>query len=96
MLRSQDQHEALQQQRAAQARPAYAAQYRTRAGIEGTLSQGVRAFDLRESRYVGLAKTDVQMMAIATAMNLERCGGMRAGFLPVHSRVTPFAALAHV
>src|SRR3712207_6860995 len=31
--------------------------YARRAGIEGTLSQGVRAFGLRRSRYRGLART---------------------------------------
>jgi transposase len=41
-----------------------------RAGIEGTLSQGVRGFGMRRSRYVGLAKTHLQHIFIATAMNL--------------------------
>ena len=31
--------------------------YARRAGVEGTLSQGVRAFGLRRGRYRGLAKT---------------------------------------
>ena len=31
--------------------------YARRAGIEGTISQGVRAFGLRRSRYPGLANT---------------------------------------
>jgi hypothetical protein len=31
-------------------------QYASRAGIEGTISQGVRSMDLRRSRYIGLAK----------------------------------------
>src|SRR5215471_18865837 len=34
--------------------------YKRRAGVEGTLSQGVRAFGLRRTRYGGLAKTHVQ------------------------------------
>ena len=46
--------------------------YAKRAGIESTLSQGVRAFGLRHSRYRGLAKTHLQQMATAAAMNLER------------------------
>jgi transposase len=37
--------------------PAWKQRYRVRAGIEGTLSQGVRAFGMRKSRYIGLAKT---------------------------------------
>ena len=39
--------------------------YACRAGIEGTLPQGVRAYGLRWSRYRGLAKTHVQHMATA-------------------------------
>ena len=41
------------------------AQYAQRAGIEGTLSQGVRAFGLRRTRYWGVAKTHLQHVAIA-------------------------------
>jgi transposase len=31
-----------------------------RAGIEGTLSEGIRAHGLRRARYIGLAKTHLQ------------------------------------
>ena len=34
--------------------------YQRRAGVEGTLSQGVRAFGLRRCRYLGLAKAHLQ------------------------------------
>jgi transposase len=47
-------------------------QFACRAGIEGTLSQGVRAFDLRRSRYCGLAKTALQHVLTAVALNLIR------------------------
>ena len=46
--------------------------YNPRAGIEGTLSQGARGFGLRRSRYVGLAKTHLQHVFIATATTLWR------------------------
>ncbi len=46
--------------------------YRQRAGIEGTLSQAVRGFSMRRSRYVGLPKTHLQNIFIATAINLYR------------------------
>jgi hypothetical protein len=36
---------------------AFKKQYAHRAGIEGTISLGVRTFDLRRTRYLGLAKT---------------------------------------
>ena len=47
-------------------------EYAARAGIEGTLSQGVRAFDLCQARYHGLAKTHVPHVATAAALNLAR------------------------
>ena len=48
--------------------------YARRAGIEGTISQGVRAFGLRRARYRGLAKTHLQHVATAAAINLDRLG----------------------
>jgi transposase len=47
-------------------------QYAQRAGMEGTLSQGVRAFGLRRSRYRGVQKTHLQHIATAAAMNVDR------------------------
>jgi transposase len=46
--------------------------YAKRAGVEGTVSQGVRAFGLRRTRYRGLAKTHLQHVATAAAINLDR------------------------
>ena len=46
--------------------------YGQRAGIEGTLSQGVRAFGLRQARYRGLAKMHPQNVATAVALNVDR------------------------
>ena len=46
--------------------------YARRAGIEGTISRGVRAFGLRRSRYRGLARTHLQHVATAAATDLER------------------------
>jgi transposase len=40
--------------------------------MEGTISQGVRAFGLRRAKYIGLAKTHLQHVLTATAMNLGR------------------------
>ena len=40
--------------------------------IEGCLSQGVRACRLRRSRYGGLAKTRLQHVATAAALNVVR------------------------
>jgi transposase len=48
--------------------------YRQRAGVEGTISQAVRGPDLRHARYRGLAKTHVQNMLTAMAINITRLG----------------------
>jgi transposase len=70
------------------------AQYARRAGIEGTLSQGVRAFGLRRSRYWGLAKTHVQHVAIAAAVNIDRLVAWLNERPRAMTRISRFAALA--
>ena len=65
-------YKALEQTREAHRSVEGRLRYRRRAGIEGTLSQGVRGFGLRRSRYRGLAKTHLQNVAIGTAINLDR------------------------
>lgn len=56
-LRPQAEHEALHAGRQAQLTQEWKSRYNVRAGIEGTLSQGIRAFGMRRTRYIGLAKT---------------------------------------
>ena len=46
--------------------------YGVRAGIEGCLSQAVRVCGPHRSRYVGLAKTRLQRIATAAALNVVR------------------------
>jgi len=53
----QAQQLALQTRRQAQHTPEFHADYRQRAGIEATHSQGIRGSALRRSRYIGLDKT---------------------------------------
>jgi transposase len=71
-VRPQAQHEAIQAARQRQETDEFKAQYALRAGAESTISQGVRRFDLRRSRYIGLARTQLQQTINATAMNLVR------------------------
>ena len=71
-LRADAPYHALQAARARDSQADWLLLYNQRAGIEGTLSQGVRGFGMRRSRYVGLAKTHLQHVFIATAMNLSR------------------------
>jgi transposase len=68
--------------------------YADRAGIEGTLSQGVRAFDLRRSCYIGLARTHLQHILSAVAINVVRVMAWLTDPHPTKPRVSPFVALA--
>jgi transposase len=74
--------------------PAWNKRYHVRAGIDGTLSQGVRAFGMRRSRYIGLAKTGLQQVCTAAAMNASRVVHWLARTPRAKTRVTRFAALA--
>ena len=71
-IRPKDQYEALQAARARQVTAEFKEDYATRAGIEGTMSQGIRAFEMRRSRYIGLEKTHLQHVLTAAAMNIAR------------------------
>ncbi len=87
-------YEALNAARARMHDPAWKDRYRVRAGVEGTLSQGVRAFGMRRSRYIGLAKTGLQQACTAAAMNASRAVQWLAGTARAKTRITRFAALA--
>jgi transposase len=68
--------------------------YQKRAGVEGTISQGVRVAGLRRARYAGLAKTHLQQLATAAALNLQRVGAWLLEVPRAITRRTAFAALA--
>jgi transposase len=93
-LRPEPLHRAIQAARRRQATPAFKAQYAARAGIEGTLSQGVRAFELRQARYRGLAKTHMQHVATAVAINIARVFAWLQEVPRAPTRQSRFAALA--
>jgi transposase len=89
-----EEYQALNAARARMTDPAWVERYHRRAGIEGTLSQGVRAFGMRRSRYIGLAKTGLQQACTAVAMNVSRVVHWLDGLPRAKTRVTRFAALA--
>jgi transposase len=93
-LRPRAEHEAVQAARQRQTTPAFRDEYARRAGVEGTLAQAVQRADLRRSRYVGVAKTHLQHLATAAAVNLIRLGAGLAGVPIVTTRRSAFAALA--
>jgi len=73
-VRPQAQHVALQVARDRMNTAEFQATYALRAGVESSLSQGTRRFDLRHSRYIGQARTHLQELLVAVAMNLTRIG----------------------
>ena len=87
-------YEALNAARARMHDPAWKKRYHVRAGVEGTLSQAVRAFGMRRSRYIGLAKTGLQQVCTAAAMNVARMVRWLDGAPRAKTRVTRFATLA--
>ena len=93
-LQSREQYEALKAARLLQKSEAGRKLYNKRAGIEGTISQGVRAFGLRQTRYRGEAKTHLQHIATAAAINLDRIVAWLDDIPRALTRTSRFAALA--
>ncbi|MEL6263617.1 MAG: IS1182 family transposase [Cyanobacteria bacterium J06626_6] len=89
----QPQYEALQQARAVHSSVEGKERYKRRAGIEGTLSQGVRGFGMRRSRYRGLAKTHLQNVLIGAAINIDRLVNWLDGIPRAITRTSRFKAL---
>ncbi len=71
----------------------FLASYAPRAGVEGTHAQAVRRCGLRRSRYVNLAKTHLQHVVTAVAINLVRVAEWLARTPVAKTWVSRFAAL---
>lgn len=93
-VQSRAEQEALLAGRARQQTPDFARLYARRAGIEGTVSQGERAFGLRRARYRGLRKTHLQHVATAVATDLVRLTQWLNGIPIATTRRSRFARLA--
>ncbi len=93
-LQPQAEHEAMVAARRRQQTPEFAQQYARRAGIEGTLSLGVRVCGLRHARYRGLAKTHLQHVATAAGLNIGRLWRWGQHRPRARTRRSRFAALA--
>ena len=93
-IRPRDQHEALQAARQRQTTEEFKQEYARRAGVEGTISQAVRTAGWRRARYIGLAKTHLQNLITAAALNLLRVAAWLAERPHAPTRLSPFAALA--
>jgi Transposase DDE domain len=90
-IKPQELHEALRHARKREKTEELKKEYKKRAGIEGAISQGVRAFSMRRSRYIGRAKSHLQHLATAAAINLERVADWFAGVGREKTRTSAFA-----
>jgi transposase len=93
-LQPEEEHEAIQFARRRQKTEEFASVYSRRAGVEGTISQGVRAFGLRQARYRGLGRTHLQEVATAAAINVGRLADWLNGVPTAITRRSRLAALA--
>ena len=93
-LRFPKEHQALQQRRKQQQSQEGKKRYNKRAGIEGTISQGVRGYGLRKARYWGQAKVHLQNLLTAAAMNVVRLVAWIWGVPSETTRTSRFALLA--
>jgi transposase len=93
-LRPRAQQEALWAARHRQRTSSFKREYARRAGVEGTLSQAIHVCGLRRAKYVGLAKTRLQHIITAAALNVVRTGAWLAGLPCAQTRTSPFVALA--
>lgn len=92
-LQAREHFEALQGARRHQETEAFRTSYAARAGIEGTHAQAIRRCGLRRCRYIGLAKTRLQHVLTAAAVNLVRVAEWFAGTPVAKTRCSRFAAL---
>lgn len=92
-LRPKDYHCALLTTRQRQTTVDFKTEYARRAGVEGTLSQGIHTCGLRRCRYRGQAKTSLQHVLTAAAMNFVRVGLWLTGSPRVRQRHSRFVAL---
>ena len=92
-LQDREHHEALQTMRARQKTPEFRKAYAPQAGIESTHAQAIRRSGLRRARYHGLAKTHLQHVLTAAAINLLRIASWLDGAPLAATRCSHFAAL---
>jgi transposase len=89
------QYETRQKAKERQETEEFKKQYALRAGIEGTISQGIRGFGLRQCRYLGLAKSHLQHILTAASMNLLRVFNWLSNSPLAKTRSSPFYRLAY-
>jgi transposase len=91
-IRPEAQHTALQLARHRQTTEAFKDQYAVRAGVEGTISQGVHRCGVRRTRYIGLARTRLQHVLTAAAITVARVADWFAEIPRATTRPSRFVA----
>jgi transposase len=92
-LRTETHHKALVAARQREQTEDFDREYDRRAGIEGTLSRGVRTTRLRRTRYVGLERVRLGHILTGLGLNAVRLGEWFLGMERPTSRTTPFMRL---
>ena len=92
-MRPQLYYQALQMARQREATDTFQTEYARRAGIEGTMSRGVRGAHLRRTRYRGLPRVHLGHILTAVGLNVLRLGEWFLETSRVKTRITPFARL---
>ena len=92
-IRPKEAYEALKAGRARENTAEFVATYAKRAGIEGTLSRGIRRCRLRRTRYIGLARVHLAHVLTAVAINVLRLGEWFTEAPRAKTRRSPYARL---
>ena len=92
-IRPREQYLALKQRREQEETKEFKQISAKRAGIEGTISQGVRVMGLRRSRSIGQEKTHLQHVATAAALNVVRSLAWFDGLPRAQTRRSAFVRL---
>jgi transposase len=92
-LHPQEEYEAMLALREQQKSLDFRKRYAVRAGIEGTLSQGIRDHGMRTARYIGKTKTRLQHLIVAAAINFCRVFDWLTGTPLAKTRRSHFARL---
>ena len=98
VLLPRDRYEALRAAKERQNTETFREEYAMRAGVESTHAQALHRSGLRRTRYIGLAKTRLQHIFTAIALNMVRTVSWLTDTSLVEAsqpktRLSPFAAL---
>ena len=93
VILAQPEYSILQERRQRQKTEEFKERYHRRAGVEGTISQGTRSLELRNARYIGLAKTHFQHVLTVLGMDVARVAVYLEGELKAKTRQSRFQLL---